>query len=285
MGRLLIQHNANSTITHLQNSMIVGRDRSLKTTRINDTRVPSFWLEIRYINHEWCWRVLNGEHTRGMGKMLKNGWRKLSGVIRLGQHISVELIDARPPQNLYYDAILNEAHPLEDLPELQINECGLFLEGHDEALLDDMTVFVESLNRTVDICINQPVISTQDSILSFNPHCFLSCNLSMLTIHLSDASQEILYQGEGARLLYAYMLAKLDGEGWMNSMDAFEQWKELGGNPDSEVTRIKWERNKLCNRLFEQGVMNVSNIFEKKRVGRQWLHRISLPRTQLEIKS
>jgi len=286
MGTLLIQHNAHSSIAHLQASVIVGRDRSLRMTRINDTRVPNFWLEIRYINHEWCWRVLNGEHTRGMGKILKNGWRKLSGKIRLGNHICVELLDNRPPQNLVYDIEQKIAFPLQDLPDIQINEAGLFLDSLDEPLQDGMEVFVESLNRTVEIWINQPVVTTQDSVLSFGEHCFLSCNLDTLSLQISDASQEISHQGEGARLIYAYMLARIDNsDGWMNSEEAFKEWLGLGGNPDSEVTRIKWERNKLCNRLFELGVMNASNLFEKKRVGTQWYHRISLPESQLEIKS
>ena len=287
MGTLLIQHNSHSSMAYLKSSAIIGRDRSLRLTRINDIRVPSFWLEIRYINHEWCWRVLNGDHTRGMGKMLKNGWRKLSGKIRLGNHVCVELIDSAPPQNLIYDIEHKVAFPLHDLPDIQINEAGLFLDNVAEPLQDGMEVFVESLNRTVEIWINQPVVTTQDSVLSFGEHCFISCCLDTLVIQISDASQEISHQGEGARLMYAYILARIDNNdgGWMSSDAVFQEWLELGGNPESEVTRVKWERNKLCNRLFELGVMNASNLFEKKRVGTQWYHRVSLPESQLEIKS
>lgn len=283
MGKILIQHNTQAYIRHLRNSSIWGRDQSLGYTRLLDIRIPNFWLEIRYSNQIWCWRVLNGENTRGTGKNLPNNWRVFSGKIRLENCLCLELIDPSPPENLVYDFCHNTVIPFSDIPDIYRCEQGCVLDTEFSMVADNTYVFVESLQRVVEIWLTPQVTTTQDSIMYFGNYIFLTCDLKNLSANFSDRSKEVVYKGEGVRVLFVYIQAKQKGNGWLSTEECFQQWVVVGGNSNSDVTRIKWERNKMCGRLFEMGIINIEMLFEKKRVGPHWFHQISLPITQMEI--
>jgi hypothetical protein len=73
-------------------------------------------------------------------------------------------------------------------------------------------------------------------------------------------------------------------EGWMSNEQVFERWLKLGGNSISEVKRMNWDRNKLCNQLYNAGLAKTMGLFEKKREGATWYHRLNIEPEKIFVK-
>ncbi len=69
------------------------------------------------------------------------------------------------------------------------------------------------------------------------------------------------------RVLLVYARARRDEpaeEGWLPSVEAHAEWIALGGNPESVVERLSWERGKLRTALVRAGATGLDQLFERR---------------------
>ena len=73
---------------------------------------------------------------------------------------------------------------------------------------------------------------------------------------------------ECVRVLAAYALVRRDESytegGWLTAPESHQQWLKLGGNPNSGIERLGFERGKLRSQLRKAGVLDVKDLFERK---------------------
>lgn len=283
MGQILIKNSYRTETRYLLESNVLGRDRSLGSNRLPNRHVPLFWVEIRYFQGSWAWRVLNGEaQTRGSGAVLGDGWRKFSHLIRF-QEVVIELLDPSSPKSLIEDLQEGKLIPLEEIDELLVNEDGYFLCEEQTRKLENFEIFVLEDQKPYRLWIPEGIEGSFVRPVSVSDELYLDCDLKNLHALFSSKNAEIRCSGEVIRLLTVYAQErKSSEEGWLNNEQVFERWLELGGNSSSELKRMNWERNKLCNQLYQAGLAKTMGLFEKKRVGVTWYHRLNLEPKQID---
>lgn len=284
MGQILIKNGYRVETRHLLESNVLGRDRSLGSNRISNREIPLFWIEVRYFLGNWAWRVLNGEaQTRGAGAVLGDGWRKLSHSVRF-QEVVIELIDPSAPKVLIEDLEGRELVPIDERAELLVNEDGYFLCDDQFRKLNNFEVFVLENQKSFRLWIPEGIEGSFVRPVSVSDGLYLDCDLKKLHALFSFRDAEIECSGEVIRLLTVYAQGRISSkDGWLNNEQVFERWLELGGNRVSEVKRMNWERNKLCNQLFQAGLAKTMGLFEKKRIGVTWYHRLNLEPAQISV--
>jgi hypothetical protein len=95
----------------------------------------------------------------------------------------------------------------------------------------------------------------------------LDLNRETLTATFTTARGSVSARGESVRVLLVYAMARsqepLD-EGWVASTEAHAEWVALGGNPESVVERLSWERGKLRTALVRAGAIGLDGLFERR---------------------
>ena len=279
---LLLVHHAGASQSHpLPSCAIVGRAASC-TVRIHDPTVPMHWLELRWSPRGWRWRTLSGEtRTRGIGALLDDGWRLLpestparTQRLRLGDAVAVELVDGGPPERFLVDLQTGAALSGEAMEEVvEVREDILLpmsAEGDRGSALRDGDVLV---------CAGR----AWRVHLAAAPEPTL---LQRLDLSRSDASVEVLddglravfhqggseavLTGEHVRTLHVYARARAGDTprgGWLSVQAAWEAWAAAGGNPDSPLERLAWDRARCRTHLARQGVGGLEQLFEARRIG------------------
>ena len=285
MGQILIKNGHRIDTHYLLESNVLGRDRSLGGNRISNGALPLFWLEIRYFKSKWAWRILNGEaQTKGSGAVLGDGWRKFSHLIRFPE-ITVEMVDSSQPQTLIEDLLEEEFLLVNEIEELLVNEEGCFLYGETIRQLENFEIFTLENQKTYRLWMPEGIERSRVCRVSVSGEVFLECDLINLQALFTSNNFEIECTGEVIRLLVVYALERRDREeGWMSNEQVFERWLKLGGNSISEVKRMNWDRNKLCNQLYNAGLAKTMGLFEKKRVGTTWYHRLNIEPEKIFVK-
>ncbi len=87
-----------------------------------------------------------------------------------------------------------------------------------------------------------------------------------VTVHQGEA--DISIAGEHVRVLTVYAMARRDDDegGWLGADAAWERWRSLGGNPQSPVDRLGWDRGRCRAHLARLGVGNLDLLFETRRM-------------------
>ena len=273
----LFQHT--HTLVLLESNML-GRSVSLGAGRIHFQKLPEFWLEIRYFRNQWHWRALEGlDKTKGTGAFIEPNWRQFTSSVKYANVLTINLISDYAPQPLWENLKTHRRHLLSDLLDCQQDERGFHIETDAGSKTLQNGDMLTHHSQPIAIWIPQDIQPTLDDYLKLMhvKHIDIEIERTQMTL-TGPHNQSVHYQGEGARILAAYVLASKDKtDRWVNNDEVYGHWIELGGNADSKVDRISWERNKLCSALFKAGISGTQNMFDRVRRGQTWFMQLNIP--------
>lgn len=259
----------------------VGRHWS-NDLRLSDPAAPLHWLELRWRGDHWAWRTLSARsRTRGTGKLEDEEWRSWAGgrgVARLdGAATSIEfaLVDGSPPAPFIEDFATGARLSSESSQRiLEIWKDGrawpLGSEPDQQRSMRDGEVFVHHgvPHRYHGGC----------ALASTQPNEF-DCSGSDVTLDIDLGTRsavwgwspgEVRISGACVVVLATYALARLEAAeseagGWLDTESARARWIALGGNSESPMARLGWERGKLRSRLSAAGAAGLERLFEWQR--------------------
>lgn len=283
MGAILLKTGTQTRQILLLESNGFGRSPELGAGSIEHTQIPFFWIEIRWLNSMWVWRVLNSDDkTTGKGEIVYFGWRKFEGTIRLQQFCEIELIDNRPPEVLIENVNSKQRLSASMCTWLCVGDNGYSL-GEQEPILQHGQCFVVE-NVVYRIWLLQSYAPSRESICSISsPTCRLEIRRASLEAVFKDKDVSVIVQGEFVRVLLVYAIDRMETDGWLCAQNAYDEWVNLGGNAQSEPLRISWERNKLRALLLQHGVTEVDRLFDRQRIGATWFHRLCFPAEKITL--
>lgn len=289
MARALLITDAATTRVVLPASMLVGRHWRCDA-RVVGASVPLHWLELRWTGDAWAWRTLGAaDRTVGRGRTLPGGWRGLEvdSRVRLGDTgVSLVLVDDAPPGlTLQHVETSKWVDGDARFDVVALTEEGPRLRGTDgeptgELLPDGALVSLDGqqwrLHRP------DPVVFTVDGSVSLAaPDLAIDFDLPALRAVFSSRKGEVILRGGLVRPLAVYAAAVEHGGapvegGWLSNVDAQAGLSQLGVDMVAGPERMNWDRHRLRSALTELGVTSLHCIFERKRVGRRWLHRLGI---------
>jgi hypothetical protein len=112
------------------------------------------------------------------------------------------------------------------------------------------------------------------------PGVSLDVDAGALHAVLHQGGVQVVMTGEHVRVLAVYAEARrlpATSGGWLSATEAWTAWRALGGNPDSPVDRIGWDRGRCRSHLARLGVAGVERLFETRRVHGEPQIRVALP--------
>jgi hypothetical protein len=264
----------------LSAACLVGRAPGC-LVRVADPTVPSFWLELRWSEGAWRWRALaGGARTRGVGMLAEDGWRTLPlspkgrpQRVRLDDLVAVELVEAGPPQPFAEDLLTGAAHVGDALCEvLEVRADGttrpFTADEADAPPLRDGDVFLHE-GRPWRLHLAEGLPPTRQIRIDLSrADVTLDIDLEALRATFHQRGAEVTIAGEHVRTLAAYASARRRrGEtgGWLTCEEAYARWRALGGNPQSPMDRLGWDRGRCRSHLAREGVAGVEVLFEARR--------------------
>ncbi len=166
-----------------------------------------------------------------------------------------------------------------------LGEDGVFqldTEGEPmgEALSDGMLIVHNGQQWRVHLA--QPATSTWNGRVSLeDPDLSLDFDLRELQVTMSTPRGEATLKGALVRPFAVYAHAvdrdRTNGYGgWLSNIDAQIAVMSLGTEMEVGPERMNWDRHRLRSALVELGITDVSNLFERKKVGAHWVHRLGL---------
>jgi hypothetical protein len=292
MGVVLLRQKNSERRVPLSSSFRVGRHWSCDIC-LADRSLPLYWVELRWREKEWVWRVLAAEaRTKPQLPNQNKAWSLLSedkGSVRIeclgGDFVELVLLSAAPPELIIEDLQSGERHvgeTLEGLVERHPNGkvWALGQEPPIHLPLQDGEVF--SLHKNIYRAhVPSEIGSTVDLVFDVSaPDVFLSINIANLSATFSLDNSERILHGEPVRTLIVYAKARREEDelagGWLTIEDAYEGWLQLGGRRESKPERIAWERGKLRAMLAAQGVLGVETLFEVRKTRSLWENRLHI---------
>lgn len=280
-------------------STLVGRHWRCDI-RIDDPRVPLYWLEVRWTGKAWSWRELTDSGgTRGTGLSARRGWRTLNPQrtkaprVTHPPDVSITFTDLSPCswliESLATRAYLSRAESAKQLEVWGGRAHRVHWEqrGHTSPPLDDGALFIVD-DQAYRFHSGHAIEDTSASQLDVtDAQCRLDIDASSLTATFTQGSLEARVHGEFVRILLIYAMARrdehFDDGGWLTRREAHERWISQGGNPHSPAERIGWDRGKLRTRLAEAGASQLKHLFERNRHGSEVSIRVRLSPAQLLI--
>lgn len=281
MATLRVHHRDAARDVALPACAIVGRAAAC-AVRIDDPFVPMHWLEIRWSTRGWRWRALSGEtRTRGVGGLSDDGWRLLPDSpaarpqrVRFGDTLSIELTAGGPPEPFLMDLQTGET--------LTGEAMDAVVEPRDDRLLrvalDDTAA---APLRDGDVVVHEgrawrvhlaeaplPTAHVRIDLARGNATLEVVDADFRAVVHQSGAEAAIA--GEHVRALAVYARARATDTprgGWLSVQGAWEAWVAAGGNPQSPVERLAWDRARCRTHLARQGVGGLEQLFETRRIG------------------
>ena len=206
MGTVRISQGGKTHDIPIPKSCLAGRHWSCHV-QFTSRNVPQFWVELRWIDHNWAWRPLNSiDDTRGAGASLSNGWRaaRMSGNraprVSIAHDVWLDFIDVSPPQafaqNVETNAFIS-GDALEDLWECV--EGRIYRYGWDE------TTSAESELRDGDLVssagalyrvfcsedVSAPTLLPQLKLLVSDSSVTIDINRLVATFESSQASARV----------------------------------------------------------------------------------------------
>lgn len=289
MARALLITDAATTRVVLPTSLLVGRHWRCDA-RVVDPAVPLHWLELRWTGDTWAWRALGAaDRTVGRGRTLQGGWRGLEvdARVRLGNSgVSLVLLDDTPPRlTLQHVETGSWVDGDARFDLVALTEDGPLLRGADgeptgDPLPDGALLSLDGqqwrLHRP------DPVVFTVDGSVSLAaPELSIDFDLLALRAAFSSSDGEIILQGGLVLPLAVYAAAMAHGQapaegGWLSNVDAQAGLARLGVDMVAGPERMNWDRHRIRSALAELGVTSLHLLFERKRVGRRWRHRLGI---------
>jgi hypothetical protein len=296
MGRIRIESAGEIWEQPLSTSTILGRHWSCDA-QIRDRRVPMRWLELRWLQGIWAWRVNDNAHdTRGTGKVLDQGWRALAisegegGRVTCADVAQIQLIDAAPPavfaRDLASGAFLTdgELHEHFEVHGDEVFPIGA-AEGPARPLMDGAVSIIRGRSLRIHIPSDPP--ATERMLINIVHHqVTLDIWPEELRAQFTLGREVVAASGECVRVLTIYAQARLDqgaNEGWLSTDRAYTTWIQAGGNPESARERIGWEKGKLRTRLAQSGAVQVARLFEGRRLAKHSESRLATSPLQITI--
>jgi hypothetical protein len=255
---------------------LVGRGTAC-LVRVERPYCPLHWLELRWRDGAWTWRALTSEErTRGNGAVVVPGWRSfdVGARVRLGEDLSVELVEGGPPEPFAWDLFADAPVPLGPSARVdpalaavvRVRADGVYAQGPDGArrLVDGAHLRVGE--RVLRLHVPDSLPATFVAPLD------LAGEAVQVTVHLSDlravfdaGGSRAEVHGEPVRVLAAFAGATTSDR-WLSARAAWEAWVALGGNASSPVERLAWERGKLRRQLLLAQVDRVDALFESRKM-------------------
>ena len=209
-----------------------------------------------------------------------DGWRTLPSSsearpqrVRLDDVLSVELIEGGAPEAFLLDLGNGEVlsgSAMADVVELRSDDLLLpFSAGGDPAgRLDEGDVVVHEGRAWQVFLPHSPDPTARVRIDLARPGASVDIEPESLSATLYQGEAEVRVQGEHLRVLIAYAEARAADPtgGWLSAEDAWARWRALGGNPQSSVDRLGWDRGRCRAHLSRSGVGNVDALFETRRM-------------------
>jgi hypothetical protein len=295
MGGVLVrEEDGSARFFRLASTTLVGRAWAC-SVRVTGSKAPQYWLDIRWNGRIWTWRPLSKrEETQGQGALLPQDseWRELKGSegnksfrIKLGSTVTIELIDAAPPDRFAVDLADDQ-----QLDEQALSEYIAWSAGADGTvshyLLDDEThapipdggVVVTPPTGTHPsrpLRVHLPslaIATTHDARrLSLDVPINVEVWLKQMRATITQGSHLTAnLVGAEVRTLAVYAVARHDDVprgGWLTRDDAFEEWCACGGPRTSPRDRITWERGKLRAQLSAAGVIGAERLMPTRNLG------------------
>ena len=276
MGSILIKEKGRIRQCLLKQSNIFGRHQHSDFRFAPNPKLPLYWLEVRWIKDYWYWRVLNKEDiTIGTGKHLHAQWKSFSKIIRLHNEISLELISDDKPHTLIENIETKEKWSIEEFKVSIEKKHGVYQWNQKQLKNASLFHHEEEYYRFWDACAQHSL--TQEGLINIlSSKCYLDINLSENTAIFTEGNQTLSISGEAVKILYIYASTIQDQNPWVSTQEAYETWLSHGGNPQSTMDRISWERNKLCKKLEKENVRNSRKLFVRKKEGKEWAHKLRL---------
>ncbi|MEC7987614.1 MAG: hypothetical protein VX278_20775 [Myxococcota bacterium] len=285
MGTVLLSQGNKRRRLILSSSNLIGRHWRCELS-ISNERLPLYWIEIRWLESHWAWRVLWGsDFTRGTGAVLQRGWRKWSsGRIYFHDILHLELSDPSPPTLLFEELRTKKRFTLMDL------EGRVLYTQHGVQTLYSEQVYQDGEILTVGeniYRVHLPVRwspSKRAELDLGDAELALDIDVETLEAVFTVKNVECKLMGEPVRMLYVYARhRKEDPDGWLSSENAFRLWVEFGGTTTSPIERLNWERAKVRNMLAMNSAINTEQIFERTRKKRKWLIRMRIKSQNINI--
>jgi hypothetical protein len=116
-------------------------------------------------------------------------------------------------------------------------------------------------------------IDAPDLLLDFDTDpCRITLTVGRTSVQLRSEEVRLLRVYAEARVLDSH---RTDG-GYRETREVFERWVALGGKSNSSLERMSWMRHRLRTQLETLGVAAAESLFERRRVGSRWSHRLVL---------
>ncbi|HCH64002.1 MAG TPA: hypothetical protein DFR83_14445 [Deltaproteobacteria bacterium] len=291
MATVLIRTRSSTWTSELPEVCLIGRHPACMI-RLDEPNVPAFWLELRWTGDEWSWRALSEqESTRGPGAPTGAGWRIWRA--RLGDRrqairidaVSLRITDPSPPE-----PVIEWSHR-GTCEAIVSGQRGFQWEGSElwwsGAVTDSPVRIANGAQQTIEgerarIWLPDDWSETLRPTVSLTDHRLgLDYDDEPTRMTLTTSDRSVLLTGEEVRLLRVYAEARATDPrdancGYRTTREALSAWIALGGNPDSPPERLAWLRNRLRSMLAESGISGAEALFERRRQGRVWSHRIAL---------
>ncbi len=277
MATILVTHAGSPRAVPLAASTLVGRGWPC-LARVHDAGVPLYWIELRW-QAGWTWRVLAAdERTRGPGTVRDDGWRDLPCgtprrpmAVRLGEDLSVELVEDGPPTPFLHEPATGEflrGDAVGSMVEVRGDALlPLEAEGNPAMALHDGDTLVHE-GRVLRVHgVSAPLATSRLRIDLARPCARVLVDESPLRATLLQGDAHLELTGEHLRTLLVYAQARAadPSGGWLRPSDAWSRWRAAGGNMDSPPERLSWDRARIRAELHAAGVGHPEALFEVAR--------------------
>jgi hypothetical protein len=274
-------------------STLIGRHWSC-LGRLAHTRIPLYWLEIRWLGERWAWRTLApNDQTRGSGAAIGEGWRALTADARLrwDDDAWVQLVGEEAPQLALWDEGSGELRDGEALDALLEARDGrvmpLSADGDPHADLPDGALVPDGRRTWRLLRPDAPLATDLRGFSVTDPQLELDVDLAALELTLSVGGRSVTVHGSAVRSIVPYAIARrdhrgLDG-GWLTLHEAWQWWVDIGGLATSAPDRLGWERGKVRTQLARAGVRDLDQLFETKRSAVETATRLNVRSAQVNV--
>jgi hypothetical protein len=157
--------------------------------------------------------------------------------------------------------------------------------GAEGTLRDGEVIIVDGRAWRVHVP-SLPADTSRQWVDLSSPGCVLDLSRESLTATFTTDRGSVTVRGECVRVLLVYAVARRDEafeEGWIASAEAHAEWVALGGNPDSVVERLSWERGKLRTALTRAGALGLEALFERRTWAGTPEFRLGLPPAAIRV--
>jgi hypothetical protein len=296
LARIRITSGGATRELPLAATTLLGRHRSC-TWVLDDPRVPTFWVELRWTRAGWSWRELGAEASgpRRQAVSLPPEWWLIDPGQRInGRGVVLELLDPTPPERFSVEQASGQVFRGPELDALLAEDSDELLPADWERRPDqppplcDGSVFTVGAQAFRFHAAAAPT-TTERLDLDLDR---LSCQLELRSdddgprLVVWDGPVETEIAGAYNWALVPYLEARLGDTpigGWLHLVEAHSRWLELCPWADSVQERVSQDRSRICRALRARGIAGAARLFQRRRLADCWLVRVGLEPEQLHL--